>query len=84
MRYTLFGRTARCFVKENYKKGKFKKYIANLLFFNKFLKGAKSVIYLNQGEYSNSLVKSINPRSVIIPNGCYLPPEVKAVRSNIA
>ena len=63
--------------KENYKKGKFKKYIANLLFFNKFLKGAKSVIYLNQGEYSNSLVKSINPRSVIIPNGCYLPPEVK-------
>lgn len=63
--------------KENYKKGKFKKYIANLLCFNKFLRGAKSIIYLNAGEYSNSLVKNINPQSIIIPNGCYLPSKVE-------
>lgn len=63
--------------KENYKKGKFKKYIANILLFNRFLKRAKSIIYLNNGEYANSLVKNINPKSIIIPNGCYLPHEVK-------
>lgn len=63
--------------KENYRKGTFKKYLANILFFNKFLKGAKSIIYLNKGEYSNSLVKKRNPQSVIIPNGCYLPGKVE-------
>lgn len=63
--------------KENYKKGKLKKYMANILLFNKFLKRAKSIIYLNNGEYANSLVKKINPQSIIIPNGCYIPDKVK-------
>ncbi len=63
--------------KENYKKNRIKKYFANILFFNNFLRRAKAIIYLNKGEYSNSLVKKINPRSVLIPNGCYLPPEMR-------
>lgn len=63
--------------KENYKKGKLKKYIANVICFNKFLRGAQSIIYLNDGEYFNSLVKDINPQSIIIPNGCYLPSRVE-------
>lgn len=56
--------------KVNYKKGFFKKFIANKLFYNAFIKNAKKIIYLNQNELSNSIVKTINPKSVIIPNGC--------------
>lgn len=63
--------------KDNYKKNHLKKFVANVLFFNKFLRGAKSIIYLNKGEYSNSIVKKINSQSVIIPNGCYLPSEIR-------
>ena len=55
---------------ENYKKGHFKKWMANILFYNKFLKGAERIIYLNKGEYNKSIVKQINPSSAFIPNGC--------------
>lgn len=62
--------------KENYKKAHWKKFVANLLCFNKFLKYAKSIIYLNQAEYNNAIVPKINPNSMIIPNGCNLPKNV--------
>lgn len=55
---------------ENYKVSHSKKRIANILFFNQFIKRAKSIIYLNYNEYNNSIVKTINPNYTIIPNGC--------------
>ncbi len=64
--------------KENYKKNFLKKWIANILFFNRFIKSAKSIIYLNRNEYENSIVKNINPSRIFIPNGC---PEAQ-LRSN--
>lgn len=62
--------------KENYKKSHWKKFIANLLCFNRFIKQAKSIIYLNQAEYNNAIVPKINPNYMIIPNGCNLPENV--------
>lgn len=62
--------------KENYKKSHWKKFIANLLCFNRFIKQAKSIIYLNQAEYNNAIVSQINPNYMIIPNGCNLPENV--------
>jgi glycosyltransferase involved in cell wall biosynthesis len=56
--------------KENYKVNNKKKKIANFLVYKRFIKGAKGIIYLNPNEYKNSIVKDINPRYVIIPNGC--------------
>lgn len=56
--------------KQNYAKGKLKKWLANRLFFNKFLKNAKAIIYLNEEERENCIVKKINSKSLIIPNGC--------------
>lgn len=55
---------------ENYKVSHIKKRIANILFFNQFIKHAKSIIYLNDNEYHNSIVKTINSNYTIIPNGC--------------
>lgn len=55
---------------ENYKVSHFKKVVANFMLFNSFLKHAKNIIYLNQNEYNNSIVKKINPNYTIIPNGC--------------
>lgn len=57
--------------KANFQKGKLKKWLVNQLCFNKFIKRAKSIIYLNKNEYNNSIVSLINPTSEIIPNGCY-------------
>lgn len=56
--------------KENYKVSHIKKVVANFIFFKKFIKKAKSIIYLNIQEYNNSIVKTINPKCTIIPNGC--------------
>lgn len=56
--------------KQNIKKNYIKKKLSNILCFNIFLKCAKSIIYLNKNEYENSIVKYINPRHIIIPNGC--------------
>ena len=55
---------------ENYKVSHIKKRIANILFFNQFIRNAKSIIYLNNNEYHNSIVKTINSNYTIIPNGC--------------
>lgn len=56
--------------KHNYQQNRLRKWLANTLFFNRFIKGAKSIIYLSRSEYENSIVKDINPRYSIIPNGC--------------
>lgn len=58
----------------NYRKNYIRKLIANYLFFNTFLKKAAGIIYLNEQEYNNCVVKEINPLAVIIPNGCDLRP----------
>lgn len=55
---------------ENYKVNHLKKYIANIMCFNHFVKKASCIIYLNQNEYENSFAKTINPQYLIIPNGC--------------
>ena len=56
--------------KTNYKKNKFKKFVAGLLMFNSILKHAATIIYLNHSEYINSIVPRYNKRFAIIPNGC--------------
>ena len=54
---------------ENYKKGHIKKLIANILWFNSFIKKASKIIYLNQSEFDKCVVNKLNPSYVIIPNG---------------
>lgn len=56
--------------KENYQKGKYKKWLANLLFYRKFIKKSAGIIYLNEEEFSHSLVRTMHPSKIIIPNGC--------------
>lgn len=58
---------------QNMQKSKLKKTIARKLFFDKVIKGAKTIIYLNEQEYKNSVIKNINPSCTIIPNGCEIP-----------
>ncbi|MDO4334384.1 MAG: glycosyltransferase [Bacteroidales bacterium] len=67
---------------ENYRKSHYKKVIANSLFYRKFIKAARSIIYLNQGELSKTIVKNINPNTAIIPNGCDEPTLPPQIRSN--
>lgn len=54
---------------ENARKSRYKKSIANLLGFNKFLISAKGFIYLNQAEEIKSVVRNKNKEFLIIPNG---------------
>lgn len=56
---------------ENAQKGKYKKLIANYLGFNKFIKDAASVIYLNKQEQEDSIFHRLNPKYMIIPNGIH-------------
>ena len=56
--------------KENYKKSHFKKMVANWLWYNSYLKKARCIIYLNQAEYENCVVRELNPNYAILPNGC--------------
>lgn len=56
--------------RQNYKKNHLKKWLANTFFYNRFIRNAQSIIYLNKSEYDNSIVKEINPKNTIIPNGC--------------
>lgn len=58
---------------ENYKKNRWKKWLANQLFFNKFIKNAAGIIYLSDKEKELSLVPKLNRKSYIIPNGCEKP-----------
>lgn len=55
---------------ENRRSAPFKKWLANILWFNEFLRRAKTVIFLSQGEYENCLSKDINKNHDIISNGC--------------
>lgn len=55
---------------ENRKSAPFKKWIANILWFNDFLRKAKTVIFLTHVEFENCLSKNINKNYDIIPNGC--------------
>lgn len=46
-----------------------KKKIGNLLFFNRFIKGASSIQYLTLNEYKESQGSRWNENNIIIPNG---------------
>lgn len=70
--------------KESYKVSYLKKRIANFLFFKRFIKKASSIIYLNENEYNNSIVKNINPKYTIISNGCNTVPEFEYYFDNDA
>lgn len=67
---------------ENYKKHHLKKWLANALFYNRFIKNAQRIIYLNQGEYSRSIVPKINSNFAIIPNGVSLSKNCKKSNYN--
>lgn len=54
---------------DNYQKHKLKKFIANHLIFNRFIRNASSVVYLNQGEYSKSIFKNVSKSFFFMPNG---------------
>ena len=54
----------------NYKKNHLVKMLLGKLMLNSILEKASSIIYLNAAEHKNSIVPKINPRSVIISNGC--------------
>jgi len=58
---------------EHYKKNRLKKWIANSLVWNCFFKKASCILYLNQAEYDNCIVKTLNHQHAIIPNGCNVP-----------
>lgn len=69
---------------QNYHKKFLLKKIVNLLFYNRFMRNARSIIYLNESEYNNSIVKNINSSYDIIPNGCVPPTDIsqKEVATN--
>lgn len=67
---------------DNAKKGWLKKKIANLIFFNKFIRNASRVVYLNKNELSKSVFRSINDNYAIIPNGIDLPNNPKSIQLN--
>lgn len=54
---------------ENYRKNLFKKLVANILFFNRFIKNAKTIVYLSEAEYERCIVKRLNSSKTIVPNG---------------
>ena len=47
-----------------------KKWLANILWFNRFMNEASAVVYLSQAELDNCLSAKNNKNNVIIPNGC--------------
>lgn len=61
---------------ENYRKNHFKKVVANLLYFNRFMRKAKTIVYLSESEYQRCIVKKINPNKTIIPNGTLMHDDV--------
>ncbi len=58
---------------EHYKKNHLKKWIANILFWNKFIKKSSCILYLNHAEYNNCVIKDLNPNFAFLPNGCNIP-----------
>ena len=55
---------------DNFKKNKLKKWVANTLYFNKFMRYAATIVYLSKKEHENCVSKNVNPNYAIIPNGC--------------
>lgn len=55
--------------KDNYRKHRFKKMIANLFAFNLFVNGADATFYLSSGEYSKSIFRRCKKPFYILPNG---------------
>lgn len=55
---------------ENYKKNRLKKWVANTLFFNRFMRDAATIVYLSHKEYENCVSRKVNNQYAIIPNGC--------------
>ena len=56
--------------KVNRKSAPFKKWIANTIWFDNFMKKASAIVYLSQTEMDNCLSAKNNKNNVIIPNGC--------------
>lgn len=59
--------------KDNARKHALKKRIANLIFFNRIIRNAERVVYLNDNEKEKSVFRRLNDRDAIIPNGVNLP-----------
>ena len=57
----------------NHKKGALKKTIAEILFFNRFLKCSKGFIFLNNSEKTLDHFNKIKNKRFIIPNGVEIP-----------
>lgn len=65
---------------ENYNKNKLKKRLALFLWIRHFIYNARSIIYLNEAEYKNSIVPKFNSKFLIIPNGCDCQDNVKVYK----
>ncbi|MCQ2232240.1 MAG: glycosyltransferase [Paludibacteraceae bacterium] len=57
----------------NYSKNKLKKFIANTLFFNSYLRNAKGLVFLSENELIRCVAKDLCKSWYIIPNGCNVP-----------
>lgn len=66
----------------NSNKSRLKKWIARKIFLDKIIKHAEAIIYLNQEEYGSSSILDVNPRGLIIPNGCDIEPHVIVEKCN--
>lgn len=67
---------------DNAKKGFLKKKIANILFWNRIIRNAQKVVYLNQNEYNKSVFRHINDNYSIIPNGTDIPKALSYKRNS--
>lgn len=54
---------------DNAKKNWLKKRVANILFFNRFVRWANRVVYLSENEKSRSIFLKTNKNTSVIPNG---------------
>lgn len=66
--------------RDNARKGFFKKKVANFFFWNRIIKKAKAVIYLNKNEYAKSVFKKQNNNFYIIPNGIDIPMSLNCIQ----
>lgn len=54
---------------ENRKKHRIRKWVANILWFNRFIKDAQAIVFLCKNEYNNWASKGLNRNIVFLPNG---------------
>lgn len=66
----------------NYSKNRLKKYIANTLFFNSYLRDASALLFLSDNELKRCVVKDLCKNWYVMPNGCNLP-IVEELKRNI-